>query len=172
LYDEKRANWDYISYMEGLIPREYGRDAVEIPGARKLLASLDEANAPWAVVTSGTNALVSGWIDVMKLAQPRHLVVAEDVHQGKPDPSCYLLGRKRLGLEQYPDILVVEDAPSGVRAGKAAGFHVIGLATTHSIEQIRGAGADWIVKDLSSVKCRGYEKGIIKVEISDALVDG
>ena len=48
-------------------------------------------------------------------------------------------------------VLVVEDSPAGIRAGKAAGCQVLGLATTHSIERVREAGADWIVKDLQSV---------------------
>ena len=35
-------------------------------------------------VTSGTRALLTGWLSVMKLAQPKHMVVAEDVSVGKP----------------------------------------------------------------------------------------
>jgi glycerol-1-phosphatase len=156
--------------MEGLIPREFGQDATEIPGARKLLASLDAVNAPWAVVTSGTRALIEGWIGVMKLADPKHMVVAEDVERGKPDASCYLLGRSRLGLEHTSNILVLEDAPSGIRAGRAAGFKVIGLVTTHSLQQVRDAGADWIVRDLRDVTVKKSEEGVVEIEISNAFV--
>jgi glycerol 3-phosphatase-1 len=170
MYDEKKANWDYISHMEGLIPRDFGRDATEIPGARKFLASLDDVNASWAVVTSGTRALIDGWIEVMKLAHPKHMVVAEDVENGKPDPSCYLLGRSRLGLDDTSNILVVEDAPSGIRAGKAAGFKVIGLVTTHSLQQVRDAGADWIVRDLRDVAVKGTGREIVEIEITNAFL--
>ncbi|KAK2754259.1 hypothetical protein FQN54_007138 [Arachnomyces sp. PD_36] len=168
LYDASKANWEYVSKIEGLIPREYGRDAVEIPGARALLDSLEGASAPWAVVTSGTRALVDGWLEVMKLAHPKNLVVAEDVPIGKPDPTCYLLGRSRLGLNSETSILVLEDAPSGIKAGKAAGFKVVALATTHKIEQLKEAGADWIVKDMRSVTLKKYE-GKVEVEIRDTL---
>jgi len=171
MYDEKKANWDYISHMEGLIPRDFGRDATEIPGARKFLASLDDVNARWAVVTSGTRALIDGWIEVMKLAHPKHMVAAEDVENGKPDPSCYLLGRSRLGLDDTSNILVVEDAPSGIRAGKAAGFKVIGLVTTHSLQQVRDAGADWIVRDLRDVAVKGTGGEIVEIEITNAFLD-
>jgi glycerol 3-phosphatase-1 len=171
MYDEKKANWDYISHMEGLIPRDFGRDATEIPGAREFLASLDDVNAPWAVVTSGTRALIDGWVEVMKLAHPKHMVVAEDVENGKPDPSCYLLGRSRLGLGDTSNILVVEDAPSGIRAGKAAGFKVIGLVTTHSLQQVRDAGADWIVRDLRDVAVKGTGGEIVEIEITNAFLD-
>ncbi|ETN46687.1 uncharacterized protein HMPREF1541_00874 [Cyphellophora europaea CBS 101466] len=171
LYDETKANWDYINRMEGLIPREYGKDAVEIPGARDLLDQLDSLSVPWAVVTSGTRALVTGWIDVLKLSPPRTLVVAEDVENGKPDPACYLLGQRRLGMSDKANMIVFEDAPSGIRAGKAAGFKVIGLATTHTLDQIREAGADWIVQDLRSIKVKDFDGGIIKLAVHNAVID-
>ncbi|KKA24014.1 2-deoxyglucose-6-phosphate phosphatase [Rasamsonia emersonii CBS 393.64] len=168
LYDPSKANWDYVSQIEGRIPKEYGADAVEIPGARDLLKTLEDAGAPWGVVTSGTRALVAGWLDVLKLAHPKFLVVAEDVEQGKPDPQCYLLGRSRLGLGESTSILVVEDAPSGIKAGKAAGFKVVALETTHTIQQLKDAGADWIVKDLRSIGLKAVN-GKVEIEIKDAL---
>ena len=39
--------------------------------------------------------MVTGWLDVMKLAHPKAMVTAEDVEHGKPDPACYLLGRAK-----------------------------------------------------------------------------
>lgn len=165
-----RENLTDISYVEGLIPKEYGQDAVEVAGARELLSSLDRVKAPWAIVTSGTKALADGWIQVMKLAHPKHMVVAEDVDQGKPDPACYLLGRSLLGLGDERQLLVIEDAPSGIRAGKAAGFKVVGLLTTHSVEQVRNAGADWIVRDLRCLVLKRYTNGSVEMEIRDGLV--
>ena len=164
-----------MSHIEGLIPIEYGADALEVPGARTLLASLEDINAPWAIVTSGTRALVSGWLDVMKLPQPRNLVVAEDVNTGKPAPECYLLGKARLGLiTAERKVLVVEDAPAGVRAAKAASCEVIALATTHNVQQLRSAGADWIIKDLRDVKYigRDAETGDIEIQICNTLEPG
>lgn len=111
-----------------------------------------------------------GWLDVLKLVEPKTLVVAEDVENGKPDPTCYLLGRHRLGLDENAGIIVVEDAPSGIRAGKAAGFGVIGLATTHSLDQIKEAGADWIIRDLTSLAVKGFRGGEVQLEITDTLL--
>lgn len=101
--------------MEGLLPKNYGEDATEIPGARDLLDSIKSAGVPWAIVTSGTTPLVSGWLNVMKLPIPENLVVAEDVENGKPDPSCYLMGLGKLGLamKDAGDVLVLEDSPAG-----------------------------------------------------------
>ncbi|KAL4976811.1 HAD-like domain-containing protein [Aspergillus desertorum] len=169
LYDPARANWEYVSHVEGLIPKDFGSDAVEIPGARSILAALEESGATWGVVTSGTRALIDGWLGVLKLTHPKVLVVAEDVELGKPDPRCYLLGRKKLGLEHSSSIVVLEDAPSGIRAGKAAGFTVIALTTTHTLEQLQVAGADLIVEDLRSISVKGVVDGRVQLEVRNAF---
>ncbi|KAI1194605.1 HAD-like protein [Nemania serpens] len=148
----EKATLEYVRQMEALLPQKYGNEAVEIPGARALLQQLIAANAPWAIVTSGTEPLVHGWLNVLKLPHPAHLVTAESVENGKPDPTCYRLGWSRLGLPADADVLVLEDSPAGIRAGKAAGCKVIGLVTSHTLEQVAAAEPDWIVQDLSSVK--------------------
>lgn len=144
---------------------------MEIPGARAFLDRLEEVGAPWAIVTSGTRPLVTGWLEVMKLAHPKYLVCAEMVENGKPDPACYLLGHSMLNLPSGEPVLVLEDAPAGVRAGKAAGFKVVALATTHTVDQLKEAGADWIVRDMQSVTLKAYdqESGRISIEFSDGL---
>lgn len=162
-----------ISELEGRIPKEHGADAVEIPGSRKLLDKLEQNAVPWCIVTSGTRPLVTGWLDVMKLAHPENLVVAEDVENGKPDPACYKMGEAKLALSHpQPSIVVFEDAPAGVRAGKAAGFVVVALHTTHTLGQLREAGADLIVRDMRSVILKTWDKstGQAKIEVLDALV--
>ncbi|KAL8830903.1 MAG: hypothetical protein Q9191_001177 [Dirinaria sp. TL-2023a] len=151
LYDASKANWDYIRHIETQIPPTYGSSASETPGSRSLLQSLQEAHAPWALVTSCTRALLHAWLDLLTLPTPAISVAAEDVPVGKPDPACYILGCERIGCAGQ-GVLVVEDSPSGVAAGKAAGCKVLGLATTHGVEKLRDEGADWIVRDLSSVR--------------------
>lgn len=159
--------------MEGLIPQKYGSSAVEIPGARALISSMAPLSIPWAIVTSGTRPLVTGWLSILKLPIPEHLVVAEDVVHGKPDPTCYLIGLEKLGMKDNPsEVLVLEDSPAGIRAGKKAGCKVLAVVTSHTTQQVVAAGADWVVRDLSSVSVGGKGpegRGII-LEIRDALV--
>jgi glycerol 3-phosphatase-1 len=158
-----------VRNMEGLLPKLYGKDAVEIPGARSLLDDLISSKAPWAIVTSGTEPLVNGWLDVLKLPHPEHLVSAESVENGKPDPACYVLGREKLHLNSGADLLVFEDSPAGIKSGKAAGCKVIGLVTSHTLEQVVAAEPDWVVRDLQSVKFVGCKDGMVTLQISDAL---
>lgn len=97
-------------------------------------------------------SLITGWLDVRKLPPPQHLVVAEDCEMGKPSGEPYLLAKEVLGLSAETIALVIEDSPAGVLSGKATNCKVVGLAKTHSMMQLRQAGADWIVKDLRSVE--------------------
>ncbi|KAK1058976.1 DL-glycerol-3-phosphatase [Friedmanniomyces endolithicus] len=191
------ANWDFVCEAEARVPRDWGGDAVEVPGARGLLRAIaGSRGVPWAIVTSGTRGLVEGWLGVMGMERPGVLVCAEEVGEGKPSPEGYRLGARRLGFrdgsavakgvrdggatggsgalrEVRPEeILVLEDAPAGVRAGKAAGYRVVALATTHAVEQLREAGADWIVEDMRSVTMTEWDAkaGRVGIQIANALV--
>ncbi|KAI4156295.1 MAG: hypothetical protein LQ340_000385 [Diploschistes diacapsis] len=115
----------------------------------------------------------------MALPPPPISVTAEEVEAGKPDPTCYNLGRERIGVSKSAAesgtanarVLVVEDAPAGIKAGKAAGCEVLGLATTHSIESVLAAGADWVVKDLESLKVVGKkDDGSVEIRLLNGWV--
>lgn len=128
-----------IADVEGVIP---------LPGAMELLLALPIDR--WAIVTSCTRALAHVRISAAGLPRPRHLVTATDVKHGKPDPEPYLKGAQMLGFPGA-DCLVIEDAPAGIRAGKAAGARVLALQTTSNDADLRQAGADWIVSDCSAL---------------------
>jgi glycerol-1-phosphatase len=82
-------------------------------------------------------------------------------------------GKKRLGLldpsgdNSRKVVLVIEDSPAGIRAGKAADCQVLGLITSHTLEQVAAAGPDWIVKDLASVKVVGSGKGSVTLQFAN-----
>lgn len=161
-----------VCKVEGLIPTLYGADATEIPGARSLCASLSSTNppVPWAIVTSGTSPLANGWLRILKLPTPAHFVTAESVANGKPDPQGYLMGAESLKLDPK-GLLVLEDSPAGIKAGKAAGCRVLGVATTHTAREVKEAGADWVVEDLRSVSvARVGKDGSVVLEISGGWV--
>jgi sugar-phosphatase len=123
-------------------------DVVPLPGAVQLLQALPPDR--WAIVTSCTRPLAEVRIRAGALPWPKHLVTSADVQRGKPDPEPYTKGAMCLGLAPAA-CLVVEDAPAGIRAGKAAGASVLALRTTETDAELTAAGADWIVTDLGSV---------------------
>jgi mannitol-1-/sugar-/sorbitol-6-phosphatase len=128
-----------IEDIEGVIP---------LPGAIELLRALPLER--WAIVTSCTRPLAGVRIGAAGLPEPKHLVTASDVLRGKPDPEPYLKGAQVLGVP-VAECVVLEDAPAGIRAGKAAGARVLALRTTASDAELREAGADWIIKDCSEI---------------------
>ncbi len=121
---------------EGLTP---------IPGAAALLRSLPQAR--WAVVTSAERALAERWLRLAGLPVPGVLVAAEDVAAGKPDPEGYVQAAARLGFSSV-ETVAFEDAPAGLAAARAAGAHVIALATTLAGAELEPH--DWL-RDFSQV---------------------
>ena len=121
---------------------------VALPGAAELLRTLPATR--YAIVTSATRPLAEVRLRAAGLPIPERLVTARDVQRGKPHPDPYLRGAQLLGVPPA-ECVVIEDAPSGVRAGKAAGTRVVALRTTASDAELEEAGADWIVKDCSEL---------------------
>lgn len=101
---------------------------VAIAGAVEFLNSLP--GEQWALVTSAPKALALRRLQAAGITPPAVLVTAEDVAQGKPDPTCYVLGAQRLGVA-VQDCLVFEDATVGIRAAEAAGADVMVVTATH-----------------------------------------
>jgi sugar-phosphatase len=123
-----------------------GADAIgPLPGAARLLAALPLWS--WGVATSGPRAAAASRLRRAGLPVSPVLVCAEDVSQGKPSPEAYLKAARDLGVEPA-DCLVMEDAPAGIEAARAAGMPVIAVTTTHPPDQLP---ADVRVRDLSGV---------------------
>jgi sugar-phosphatase len=117
---------------------------VALPGAAALLA----AHLTLALVTSCTRRLATARLAAAGLPQPVTSVTSDDVARGKPDPESYLTAARTLNVDPTACV-VLEDAPAGIAAGKAAGMTVIALRTTHGEDEL--GGADAIVEDLAAL---------------------
>ena len=152
-----------ISTIRDLLPnsdheaedREVERQEIEdvegivaLPGAAELLRAIP-ANR-YAIVTSATRELAEVRLRAAGLPVPANLVTARDVQRGKPNPDPYLMGAKILGVSPA-ECVVIEDSPSGVRAGKAAGARVVALRTTATDAELQEAGADWVVENCAEL---------------------
>ncbi|MDH6552570.1 HAD family hydrolase [Streptomyces sp. SAI-041] len=115
-----------------------------LPGTRAFLDSLPADR--WAVVTSATRRLAEARLEAVGIL-PKTLVAADDVTRGKPDPEPYLLAARELGVDPARCV-VFEDAPAGLRAGRAAGMTTVALTTTHQAHEL---DADLVVEDLSAL---------------------
>ncbi|GAA2617796.1 HAD family hydrolase [Dactylosporangium fulvum] len=119
-------------------------------GAQALLAALDGWGVPWAVVTSADRPLALTRLAAAGIAAPAVLVTISEIERAKPHPEGYLTAAALLGVDARKT-LVVEDAPAGVLAGKAAGSLVAGLRAV--------PGADFNVAHLADLHARASRTG-------------
>lgn len=125
-----------------------------IPGAGELVAAADEAfEGRIACASNSDRAKVE--LQLEKTGLLAHftgkIFSAAETGPAKPSPAVYLAAAESMGpAAQRP--LVLEDSPSGVRAGKAANAYVVALAATVNPEALVGAGADVVVDSLSEVR--------------------
>lgn len=118
-----------------------------LEGVQHILEALPAKR--WAVVTSATERLALSRLRHGGIPLPEHVVTADHVTKGKPDPEPYLMGARLLGLRPE-DCLVIEDAASGANAGHAAGCKVLATLFSHSLESL--SAADWVVPSLKDVR--------------------
>ena len=130
---------------------------VLLPGARQLLNSLPPDR--WNIATSCTRPLAEVRLRAAGLPIPKTMITSSDVKIGKPDPEPYLKAAAKLGFAAS-DCIVVEDAPAGVRAGKAAGARVIAFLTTMNRRDLEDAGADWIVQNCADIAACNDDGGL------------
>lgn len=117
-----------------------------IPGVEDMLLSL---SIPFCVASSGHHdkiRLTLGTTGLLKHFEGRIFSVA-DVERPKPAPDVFLLAARELGVEPSACV-VVEDTPTGVRAGVAAGMRVFGYASNTPAHRLREAGANFIFSDM------------------------
>lgn len=132
-------------------------DIVVLPGAVEALAAL--ASVKSAIATSCTLPLAQARIAAAELVPPSVLVTADQVAHGKPAPDPFLLAAERLGVAPER-CLVVEDAPAGLAAARAAGCYRLAVVTTTPEDELE---ADGIVRNLGDVEFSVGEGGHITV---------
>jgi sugar-phosphatase len=119
-----------------------------LPGTLDALAVLAADVDLCAIATSCTRPLADARLVATALPAPRVVVTASDVRRGKPHPDPFLLAAERLGVDPA-DCLVVEDAPGGLEAGRAAGCATLAVSTTAAAADLV---ADAVVGTLADVR--------------------
>lgn len=130
-------------------------DLQVLPGVKVLLESLPPER--WAIVTSSTHRLLLARLKAAGLPIPERIISADMVERGKPDPEPYRRGAMLLGFRPE-ECIVVEDAPSGVGSGLAAGCRVLGVLGTHSKDDLHEA--NWLLDSLEGLAVKENALGL------------
>ncbi|MCK5693873.1 MAG: HAD-IA family hydrolase [Bacteroidales bacterium] len=140
--DKARTYEIYEEIVAGqLIPFDGVVDFIELCRSRGLKLAVASSADPPKVETNleeiGIPASTFGTV-----------VTGLDIEHKKPSPDIFLKAAENLGVDAS-ECLVIEDAISGVAAGKAAGAKVLALTTSFSAEEL--SGADWVAGLLTDV---------------------
>lgn len=113
-------------------------------------AALEQLTVPCCVASSSDHARIRATLSLVGLLphfEGRMFSVTE-VARGKPAPDVFLHAARTLGVLPA-DCLVIEDTPTGVAAGVAAGMQVFGYAALTPGSRLSAAGAHCIFTDMS-----------------------
>ncbi|KAI7901918.1 HAD-superfamily hydrolase subfamily IA, variant 3 [Cokeromyces recurvatus] len=137
-----------------------------MPGVSTLLQKIPLNR--WGICTGGNEYMARKRLEQCNIEAPEAMVCGDMVTQGKPHPESYLRIIEKLGFKPE-EVVVFEDAPSGVQSAKAAGAVVIACKTTHSVEQLKEAGANCVVDLLTDVDFTNLPDGSFEVEVKNTL---
>ena len=115
---------DDLVRQVGHLLRTHGADWQ--PGARELLAELNAAQVPCALVTMSYTSLADILVELLPPNTFTAVVTGDMVTHGKPHPEPYLKAAELLGVDPA-QCIAIEDSPTGVASAEAAGARVIGV---------------------------------------------
>ena len=122
------------------------------PSTRAVLEELRQMNLRLAIATSSVGASARPFLDRHRLTAFFEVIVTgEEIERGKPHPDIYLRAAEKLGVTADA-CLVIEDALSGIAAGKAAGMRVAAIPDTRFVEAREyEKQADYLLGNLSEI---------------------
>lgn len=147
------ARTEELMRRRGEIAAEFFANRVGLfPSTRAVLEELRRMNLRLAVATSSVSASARPFLDRHQLTAFFDVIVTGDeIERGKPHPDIYLHAAEKLGVTADA-CLVIEDALSGVAAGKAAGMRVAALPDTRFVDTREyEKEANYLLRDLSEI---------------------
>jgi HAD superfamily hydrolase (TIGR01509 family) len=124
-----------IEELNELVVAELEHGVEAMVGARDLLHALKQRGTPLGLVSNSPLAFVERSLQIVGFHDRFDIVLsAHEVAAPKPSPDPYLEACRRLGVEPGPDVVALEDSPTGVAAARAAGLTVIGVPSIEGVE--------------------------------------
>jgi HAD superfamily hydrolase (TIGR01509 family) len=124
---------ELIEELNELVVAELEHGVEEMLGARELLERL-RGKLPLGLVSNSPLRFVRRSIELAGIGDFFDVVLsAHEVAAPKPAPDPYLEACRRLGVEPGPDVVALEDSPTGVAAARAAGLTVIGIPSVEGV---------------------------------------
>ncbi|KAB1891645.1 HAD family phosphatase [Microbacterium oxydans] len=120
-----------VSHLTDVVQESLRTQGVPFrPGARELLRDLRDAGIPTGLVTMSLRRMALNVVDLIEFDAFDIVVAGDDVDNPKPHPEPYLQAAALLDVD-IAEVIVIEDSPTGVRAGLASG--ALTLAVPHIV---------------------------------------
>lgn len=124
-----------------------------IDGLLGFLEDLEREQFALAIASSGSRSRVDFLLDKLDLKQCfRVVITGDEVEEGKPHPAIFVKAAQQLRMDSS-QLVAFEDAPSGVKAAKAAGMLCVGIAQPDLASTLLDAGAIHVAPDFRSLSC-------------------
>jgi HAD superfamily hydrolase (TIGR01509 family) len=125
---------ELIEELNALVVAELEHGVEAMIGARELLERLGERGTPIGLVSNSPLRFVQRSIEIVGFEDHFDVILsAHEVAAPKPAPDPYLEACRRLSVEPGPNVIALEDSPTGVAAARAAGLTVIGVPSIEGI---------------------------------------
>jgi HAD superfamily hydrolase (TIGR01509 family) len=131
---EPARGLELIEELNELVIAELEHGVEAMVGARELLHRLKERGTPIGLVSNSPLRFVQRSLEIVGFHDRFDVVLsAHEVAAPKPSADPYLEACRRLGVQPTPEVIVLEDSPTGVAAGRAAGLTVIGIPSVEGV---------------------------------------
>lgn len=155
VHTEEIKDQVYQSYIE------HASEFVEtFPGCLSFLEQLKKSDIKMAVASSADLVKVNANLSALGFKEFDAVITGTDIHRKKPYPDIYLLAAEKINVKPE-NCIVIEDATSGVKSGKAAGMTVIGFTSACSREELLAAGADYVADSYQEIGQIVFESKIV-----------
>src|SRR3954454_7248344 len=125
---------ELIEELNELVVAELEQGVEAMLGAAELLHRLQQRGTPIGLVSNSPLPFVQRSLEIVGFVDHFDVVLsAHEVAAPKPAPDPYLEACRRLGVEPGPNVVALEDAPTGVAAARAAGLTVIGVPSIDGV---------------------------------------
>ncbi|HTP48165.1 MAG TPA: HAD family hydrolase [Casimicrobiaceae bacterium] len=146
-----RIEPERIDRLQRLHATAYSRHVADVrplPGAQALLASLTEAEIPWAIATSGRMETARPVLEALGVDFDRVPIITRDqVKYAKPDPDLFLTAAERLGIGMDTASVVGDSVWDMLAARRARALGIGLLSGGYGLEELERAGADRVYED-------------------------
>ena len=125
---------ELIEELNALVVAELEHGVEAMVGARELLGRLRERGTPIGLVSNSPLVFVRRSLELVGFEDVFDVVLsAHEVAAPKPEPDPYLEACHRLSVPAGPEVVALEDSPTGVAAARAAGLTVIGVPSIEGV---------------------------------------